>query len=132
VSAATVGFRRRHACRYSYARSQCPVRVVKSVYSFNTDQPNRQRRRYQAAEPRPICQRVEKSPRRPFHLGVPSSTSTSKAKKNIFPRITQIDANDFLLIEFSRPFASFASFAGLWSLFHHSDFVILIIHIIRG
>jgi hypothetical protein len=96
------------------------------VYSFNTDRPNRQRRRYQAAEPRPICQRVENNA---FHLGVPSSTSTSKAKKNIFPRITQIDANDFLLIEFSRPFASFA---GLWSLFHHSDFFILIIHIIRG
>jgi hypothetical protein len=57
---------------------------VRSVYSFNTDGLNRQMRRFQAAEPRPICQRVENNA---FHLGVPSSRNTSKSNENIYLRI---------------------------------------------
>ena len=39
-----------------------------------------------------------------YNLGVPSSRSTSKSKKGL-PANHHIDANDFLLIGFLRPFA---------------------------
>jgi hypothetical protein len=44
--------------------------VEDSPWRARTDgQTKRRRRKLQAAKPRSICQRVEESPRRPFHLG---------------------------------------------------------------